>query len=127
MGRTPELHAQEKHFKKMEELKEKEIADNREMAEKKLAIEREALEKKEEHHRRIEDKQMVFVYHQAKEKNKKSNKKPTALGELRNIYPKWCEENPRFDPKLPAKKNKQYYRTDVLREWEESSEFARSS
>ena len=34
IGRTPELDAKEKHYKKMEELKEKEIADNREMAEK---------------------------------------------------------------------------------------------
>ena len=107
----------------MEELKEKEIADNREMAEKKLAIEREALQKKEEHHRRMEDKQMVFVYHQAKEKNKKNNKKPTALGELRKIYPKWCEENPKFDPEVPPQKNKQYYRTDILRTWQESKEY----
>ena len=71
-------------------------------------------------------KAMHVNAHVQPSKGKKKIKK-TALGELRNIYPKWCEENLRFDSKLPAKKNKQYYRTDVLREGEESSEFARSS
>ena len=66
---------------------------------------------------------MVFVYHQAKEKNKKSNKKPTPLGELRKIYPEWCKKNLNFDSKLPTEENKQYYRTDVLLIWEESQEY----
>ena len=57
-GRTPELDAKEKHYKRMEEFKEKE------------------LKMKEEHYRRMEDKQMVFDYHHAKEKNKKIIRSP---------------------------------------------------
>jgi hypothetical protein len=105
IGRIPELDAKEKHYAKMEEFREKE------------------LKMKEDHYRRMEERQMVFDYHVGKEKNKKNNKKPTALGELRTIYPKWCEGNLTFDPKLPTKKNKQYYRTDILLKWEESNEY----
>ena len=57
-GRTPELDAKEKHYKRMEEFKEKE------------------LKMKEEHYRRMEDKQMVFDYQHAKEKNKKIIRSP---------------------------------------------------
>ena len=80
------------------------------------------LKMKEEHYRRMEDKQMVFDYHEGKGK-KKNDRKPTALVRLKKIYPEWCEANLEFDSKLPTKKNKEYYRTDVLREWEGSEEF----
>ena len=56
-------------------------------------------------------------------KAKKKSKKPTALGELRKIYPKWCEANLNFDPKLETSENEMYYRTDILQEWEESNEY----
>ena len=36
---------------------------------------------------------------------------------------KWCKENLNFDPKLETSENEMYYRTDVLREWEDSEEF----
>ena len=60
-------------------------------------------------------KAMHVNAHVQPSKGKKKIKK-AALGELRNIYPKWCGKNLQFDPKLPTKKNKEYYRTDVLPE-----------
>ena len=71
------------------------------------------LKMKEEHYRRMEDKQMVFDYHHAKEKN---NKKPTAKERLTKSYESWAKAN------LTPNTKKEYLKDNIRREWEVSDE-----
>ena len=75
------------------------------------------LKMKEEHYRRMEDKQMVFDYHEGKEKKKKNDRKPTALVRLKKIYTKWAKAN------LTANTKKPYFKDDIRRDWEGSEEY----
>ena len=97
-GRTPELDPKEKHYKKMEEFREKE------------------LKMKEDHYRRMEDRQMVFAYYQAKEKREKNNK-PNPKAKLKESYKLWAEAN------LTPNTKKSLFRDDVERDWIDSDDY----
>ena len=99
IGRNPALDDQEKYHRKMVELKEKE------------------LQMKAEHYRRMEDRQMVFDYHEGKEKKKKNNKKPNPKAKLKESYELWAKEN------LTPNTKKSLFRDDIERDWLDSDEY----
>ena len=77
------------------------------------------LKMKEEHYRRMEDKQMVFDYHEGKEKKKKNNKKHTAKDRLKKRYESWAKAN------LTPNTKKEYLKDNIRREWEVSDEYGK--
>ena len=62
------------------------------------------------------DRQMVFAYHQAKEKRKKNNK-PNPKAKLKESYELWAEAN------LTPNTKKSLFRDDIERDWLDSDEY----
>ena len=127
IGNHPQLQNLEKIEQEKLKLKKKEIAQRDkliELEERKIKLAEQGKPEKDSLVTELCD--LITSAMQANvqvQPSKGKSSKPTPLGELRKIYPKWCEENLKFDPKLPPKKNKQYYRTDILLMWQESKEY----